>query len=213
MCRLLLVHSKKPFHSQSHLEAFAKIAQKSREYQGHGWGCAFIENGRWTIYKSICPIWEDDLSHFKSTNLLLAHARSAFRDEGICIENNMPFVSQNVVFIFNGELHGVRVQEWGRIGAEKLFHFLLRFSDRSLLQGVMRGTSIIQKRTRFIRAMNLIVCDRTRIVLSTEFSDDTDYFTLYMQQSDELLRICSNPYPNENNWQPIPNHTKKEFVL
>jgi len=213
MCRLLLVHSKKSFSPQSHLEAFAEISRNSPEYQGHGWGCAFQDHGRWTIYKSVCPIWEDDSSRFPSTNLLMAHARSAFRDEGIRIGNNMPFISQDVVFIFNGELHGVRIREKGRIGAEKIFNYLLRFSKESLLQGVEKGISIIQKRSQFIRALNLIVCNGERAIVSTQFNGEADYFTMHFHQTKEMLRICSQPYPSENDWQSIPNHTRKEFIL
>ena len=91
MCRLLLVKATRPFGVQEQLEQLAHISQHSKEYQGHGWGCAFLEDGQWKLYKNINPIWEDDLSQFGMTTLLLGHARSAFKDEGITIENNMPF--------------------------------------------------------------------------------------------------------------------------
>ena len=67
------------------------------------------------------PIWEDDWRPPGRTTLLLAHARSAFRDEGIRVENNMPFHDGERGFIFNGELRGVRIRERGRIGAEKVY--------------------------------------------------------------------------------------------
>ena len=38
--RLLTVRAKRPFAIASHLEKFARIAKNSKEYQGHGWGCA-----------------------------------------------------------------------------------------------------------------------------------------------------------------------------
>ena len=46
-----------------------------------------------------------------------------FRNEGIAVENNMPFLSGRHGFVFNGELRGVRIAATGRIGAEKLFRF------------------------------------------------------------------------------------------
>jgi len=195
MCRLLLVHSKKQFNPQSHLKAFANVARQSPEYQGHGWGYASF------------------VQRFEFTHLFLAHARSAFRDEGISIENNMPFISQGIVFIFNGELHGVRIRERGRIGAEKIFNYLLRFSKNSLLEGVERGVPIIQKRSNFIRAMNMILCDGQRAVVSTQFNQEADYFTMHYHRFKDMLRICSQPYPGENDWQVFSNHTRKEFAL
>ena len=38
MCRLLCVHSARPFEIAPHLAAFASLSRDSREYQGHGWG-------------------------------------------------------------------------------------------------------------------------------------------------------------------------------
>ena len=90
MCRLLLIQSSEPFIIKPHLEKFAALSKNSKEYQGHGWGCAYLNEGEWTYYKNLQPVWEDDPDQFGSTSLFLAHARSAFRDEGIEIENNMP---------------------------------------------------------------------------------------------------------------------------
>jgi glutamine amidotransferase len=52
------------------LKKFADIARNSKEYQGHGWGCAYQDDGpdgTWKIYKNISPIWEDDLEQFGRT--------------------------------------------------------------------------------------------------------------------------------------------------
>ena len=46
--------------------------------------------------------------------------------KGIKIENNMPFTGGNYVYVFNGELRGVRIKEKGRIGAEKIFNYINR---------------------------------------------------------------------------------------
>ena len=64
MCRLLCVHSERPFEMEPHLAAFASLSRDSREYQGHGWGCAWIENGAWRLYHDIRPVWEDRLDRF-----------------------------------------------------------------------------------------------------------------------------------------------------
>ena len=92
MCRLLTVRSKKPFPTVPHLKKFADIARNSKEYQGHGWGCAYLdETDVWRFYKNIHPVWEDDLSRFGTTTLLVAHARSAFEDRDIVIDTTCPF--------------------------------------------------------------------------------------------------------------------------
>ena len=114
MCRLLTIRSKTAFSIAPHLKKFADIAKSSKEYQGHGWGCAYLdETAGWKFYKNINPVWEDDLSRFGKTTLLTVHARSAFEDRAIVVENNMPFFDGRTVFIFNGELRGVKIREKG----------------------------------------------------------------------------------------------------
>jgi len=213
MCRLLLVKAKAGFSIAQHLENFAEIARNSREYQGHGWGCAYIRDGEWRVYRNISPVWEDDLRQFGSTTLLLAHARSAFKDEGIEVANNMPFDRGPVQFIFNGELRGVRIRETGRIGAEKLFNYIMRFHKGNLWAALEKAAGIIEKRTDYIRAMNIIMVDRQTVCVSSLFNEDADYFTLHFTEAGDTLIVCSAPYPGETGWRKIPNNTIRTFEI
>ena len=47
MCRLLAVTAAAPVAIGDHLGPFAEIARNCREFQGHGWGCAWHEGGAW----------------------------------------------------------------------------------------------------------------------------------------------------------------------
>jgi predicted glutamine amidotransferase len=211
MCRLLVVRSEKPFDARGHLTRFASVCRNSKEYQGHGWGCAWKDPGRdWQIYRNIRPVWEDDFSRIPETSLLIAHARSAFEDRDIVVENNMPFTDGERVFIFNGELRGVKIREEGRIGAEKIFNFIRRFDTGDTLGALKKGVEIIRNRTRTIRAMNIIMVKERNICLSTFFTGDEEYFTMRCKEGPELV-ICSEAYPCEEGWQPIANETVKEW--
>ncbi|UCE07416.1 MAG: class II glutamine amidotransferase [bacterium] len=211
MCRLLLIKSHNEFPIVDHLRQFAHVAKHSREYQGHGWGCAYLVDDEWQIYKNIKPIWEDDLEQFGKTTQLLAHARSAFRDEGIKVENNMPFQKDDFIFIFNGELHGVKIKEQGRIGAEKIFNFILRFHKGDLFQAISKAIEIIKKRSQYVRAMNIILSDKKQVYISSAFNEDDDYFTMHSKKSGESLIACSDPYEGESDWHKIPNNTTKVY--
>jgi len=207
MCRLLVVRSKKPFAVSPHLERFARICEQSREYQGHGWGCAYKGEGEdWKRYKNIRPIWEDRFTSFPQARLLVAHARSAFEDRDIVVENNMPFFDGRTVFIFNGELRGVRIREEGRIGAEKIFNYIRRFDRGDTPAALKKAVGIIKKRTQSIRAMNIILVNEQGISLSTYFTRDEDYFTMHYKDGPQLV-VCSKPYPSEEGWMPVPNDT------
>ena len=205
MCRLLTVRSKRPFAITPHLKKFAGISKNSREYQGHGWGCAYFDtSGSWKFYKDLNPIWEDDLNQFGKATLLVAHARSAFEDRDIVIENNMPFFDGRTVFIFNGELRGVKIRERGRIGAEKIFNYIRRFDRGNTQMALAKATGIIKKRTRYIRGMNIIMVNERGIFVFSFFSEDEDYFTMRYRNDRDLI-ICSAPYPSEDNWHSVSN--------
>lgn len=196
-----------------HLRSFARISEHSKEYQGHGWGCALLTPQRqWRVYKNIKPIWQDDLAQFDDTTLLLAHARSAYRNEGICVENNMPFYDDKYVFAFNGELHGVRISERGRIGAEKVFNFVKRFNEDDLQAALVKGVGIIRKRARHVRAMNIVICEEKQIHVSSFFSEDAEYFTMHVCAIAHSVIVCSERYPcGDGAWRAIGNGSVRSF--
>ena len=207
MCRLLWLRAEHPVDVSFHLAHFARLCQESTEYQGHGWGCASLVGGEWRTHHSLSPIWEDDVTVFGETRLFLAHARSAFRDEGIVIENNMPFTQANEVFIFNGELNGVRIREEGRIGAEKIFNYTRRFSHQGPLAGLKKSVEVIEKRTRYIRALNFIIATPHRSLLATLYNEHPRYFQMQRTFIDGLDVVCSEQYPVGVSWRPIENRT------
>ena len=211
MCRLLFVQNKKQFNIGEHLSKFALIAKNSKEYQGHGWGCSYLVDDVWVHYKNINPIWEDDLEQFGNSNRLIVHARSAFEDKDIIVENNMPFYDDKYIFVFNGELRGVKIKAEGRIGAEKIFNFIKRFDKDGMEQALQKGVEIISKRTSYLRAMNIIIAEKDKVHYSSLFNEDTEYFQMHYKQNDDELVICSEVYPEESGWIKIDNNSNGVF--
>ena len=207
MCRLLCVKNREPFDIGERLNHLADIAENSPEYQGHGWGCAYLVNGEWKIYHDIKPIWEDDLDQFGATTLLVAHARSAFRDENIVVENNMPFHDDRYVFAFNGELRGVRIAAEGRIGAEKIFNYIKRFDKGDMAAAMRKGMDIIVRRTRYVRAMNMIIADKENVYVGSVYNEDPEYFRLRALRDSEGFTVSSETVAEEPAWRMIPNDT------
>jgi predicted glutamine amidotransferase len=210
MCRILYARAATPFSISELLQPFAEMARDSREFQGHGWGCAWRNadgDAGWQQYHNIRPVWEDDLSQFGSTHLLLVHARSAFRDEGIVVENNMPFSDGKSVYIFNGELRGVRIQSEGRIGAEKIYNYIRRFDKGDLCAATTKAVDIIKKRSSYVRAMNIILADGEQSCVSTSYSEDPAYFQMYRKQDNDRQLVCSRPLGGESDWSAIENNT------
>lgn len=211
MCRLLYVNSKKNISVTDYLTKFAEVCKNSKEFQGHGWGCAYLLNGNWKHYKNVNPIWEDDFSRFDVSTRLIVHARSAFKDEGISVENNMPFYDDNYIFIFNGELRGVKIKEDGRIGAEKIFNYIKRFDKGSIKDALEKGTEIIKRKTNYVRAMNIIMADSHSAYVYSHFNEDGDYFGMHSKSSQDSIVICSDPFVGETDWMPIQNNSLTEY--
>jgi glutamine amidotransferase len=206
MCRLLLVSDHNGINPAIHLDAFKEISRSSKEFQGHGWGCAWLDsNSKWRLHHNILPVWEDQNS-FPDTTLFLAHARSAFRDEGIMVENNMPFSDGSNIFLFNGELQGVKIRVDGRIGAEKIFNTIRRFDKGDLVEATHRAVSVINKRTRYIRAMNFFLANRDQILVYSQFGESPEYFQLNSLRAGDTRIICSQPYNfSDLPWDKIDN--------
>ena len=211
MCRLLCVKNQKPFDIGERLSELADIARNSPEYQGHGWGCAYIVDGEWKVYHDIKPIWEDDLTRFGATTLLLGHARSAFRDENIVVENNMPFADDRYVFAFNGELRGVRISAEGRIGAEKVFNFVKRFDKGDMAAAMRKGMDVIVRRTRYVRAMNMIIADKENVYVGSLFNEQPEYFRLRARQGDGGFTVSSETVCEDGGWRVIANDAVEHF--
>ena len=169
-------------------------------------------DGKWHHYRNINPIWDCDFSDFGETKLLLVHARSAFRDEGIAIENNMPFSDGESVFIFNGELRGVKIKSEGRIGAEKIYNYVRRMDKGDKQAALAKAVSIIEKRTSYIRAMNIIFSDGEKSVVSSTYSESPDYFQMHQSKRNGVTRVCSKPFPGETDWQLIENNITEEIL-
>lgn len=211
MCRLLFVQNKNKFSVSEHLTKFATLAKNSKEYQGHGWGCSYLKNNEWMHYKNINPIWEDDLEQFPKSRRLIVHARSAFEDKDIVVENNMPFYDDKYIFIFNGELRGVKIKADGRIGAEKIFNFIKRFDKAGMAEALPKGVNVIDKRSTYVRAMNIIIAEKERVHYSSLYNEDEGYFQMHYKRNDDELIICSEVYPGETGWSKIANKSNGVF--
>src|SRR5690606_23887541 len=91
MCRFLVLRAREPFDAAPWVAPFAARCRASKEYQGHGWGVSWWTGDGWGRHRSLTPIWEDVPATLPRADLVIVHARSAFRNEGIMVDNNMPF--------------------------------------------------------------------------------------------------------------------------
>ena len=87
----------------------------------------------------------------------------------------------------------------------------MRFYKGSIKDALQKGTKIVESRSRYIRAMNIIMADKSEACLYTFFNQDEDYFTLFSKKDKNKIMICSDPFPGEKDWIPLENRTIKEL--
>ena len=225
MCRILALRSPAPLDALPFVRAFAERCRASTEYQGDGWGVAWRDSGRWQSWRTVAPIWETELATLPSARLFLVHARSAFRDEGVVVGNNMPFVGAGLAFAFNGELRRVRLQAPGDTGAWRLFHLFRRFADAAGGDGgqaLRRLDEVVRARSDYVRALNVAASDGERLWVHSRFGEDPEYFTLWHatvpRARGDVSVVASEPLrlgPElgaEPSWHPIANGSTVEVL-
>ena len=192
MCRFLVLRGDDGFDPVPVLDAFRERCRESPEYQGHGWGMAHGTRGKLTRYRSLTPIWEDAPALPARVDFLVVHARSAFRNEGIEVRNNMPFYRGEWTYVFNGELQGVRLKAPGRTGAEKVFQVILDQGEARPTKALAAADRLLRARSRYVRAMNVALTDGRAIYAHCRFGERSEYFTLHYRTG-ALAGVCSEP--------------------
>ncbi len=211
MCRMLLINGNHPRSHDQRLRQFAVMCHRSEEYQGHGWGACWWDGETWREHHSPTAIWnEPDLS-LPATNRLLVHARSAFRDRDIALENNMPFVAGDGGFAFNGELRGVRLNVPGRTGARRIHHLLGRRGQAATVETSERVRALLSRRSRHIPGLNWIVAGHRGAVVSTLADARLDYYTMHRLQAGTETLVCSAPLDRNHRWQPLDSGVREEI--
>jgi len=214
MCRFLLCKSKQKTNPQQILESFAKMAKKSKafdgDWQGDGWGISWLDkNNCWQIYKSLKPIWEDvqSIKRLYMTTMFAIHARSAtFPQHKKNIEYNQPYLYNQYAFVFNGYLKGVSLSIPGKIGAQKIWFLLRKVLDHpqgdnnkrhkhpaGVIKALEKVKNLLKKNTKQIQALNIGLSDGEKIYALTYYSKHPKYYQLHYYKDSSLQFICSEP--------------------
>ena len=123
----------------------------------------------------------------------------------------MPFADDRYVFAFNGELRGVRIAAEGRIGAEKVFNYIKRFDKGDMAAAMRKGMDVIVRRTRYVRAMNMIIADRENVYVGSFFNEEPEYFRLRARDDSRGFTVSSETVPEHAEWRTISNDTVEWF--
>ena len=171
---MLAVWNDEEFNVKDYFDRFKELCKGTKYFQGDGFGVYYFDGG-WKNFKSEKPIWECDFD--VKTKLCLIHARFASKKSTIGIENNMPFMKNGWVFMFNGNLRKVSIESPGGIGADKLFNYWLS-KDLEPLEALKETLKDFEENAEFIRGMNIVLCDGKKLYVLCRYEEDEDYFTI-----------------------------------
>jgi len=203
MCRFLLVRYEKSINPQPLLQEFANMCEKSRapdgDWQGDGYGIAWMENGAWQLTKSLTPIWEsqESFSHVSETKMLVVHARSAgFPQHKGNIEFNQPYIRDSLCFVFNGMVRGVKLSMplEGAIGAQKIFSLIKILLKKETPETALKIVDeLLRNNTTEIVGMNIGLVQNVTFHILCEYADNADYFGVRYFKDNGLTLVCSQP--------------------
>jgi predicted glutamine amidotransferase len=215
MCRFALVRTTALTQPQDFLNRFADVAQASRapdgDIQGDGWGMSWREGSGWKCHADSCPIWEarETFSRFAETKLFLVHARSAsFTKDKNNVEYSQPYVSNNLAFVFNGLLKGMKFPRplVGDIGAQRIWSLLLEFtSGNETKTAIEMTTKELNKYAREVQALNLGVSDGEKLYVYSQSSSYKEYYTLHIHTDPGITIVSSEPLWGETFKSLEPN--------
>jgi predicted glutamine amidotransferase len=162
-----------------------------------GWGIALFGEGRWRVWKSLQPIWEETerFQDFPPTSLFAVHARSAgFPNQKGALAYNQPYLAGPLCFAFNGMIHGMRPDRPlpGEIGAQKIFSWVVQH-----MKGRDGETTLYDLRdwvlgnARQMVALNVGIIAGSTLFALNQYLERPEYFRLHHARRGDLALICS----------------------
>ncbi len=209
MCRFLLIKSKNAIQPKKLLNEFALMCKNNSEWQGDGWGLSWkVEDGEWKIDKSVKPIWEESerFNAFPKSHMFAIHARGAsFPKHKDNIDFNQPYISNDLCFVFNGELYGVTLKADGAIGSQKIFSLVKQNLDKNNpIQTLQKVQDMLLKNSKSILGCNIGFIYENGLYASCNFSDKKEYYTVRYYSDEQFSIICSEKISNYP-WKSMKN--------
>ena len=205
MCRFLLVKSIKPINPFKLLQSFSSMAKKSKAYdgdwQGDGWGIAWITKNSWYSYKSLSPIWDEPrkFQDFPETSIFAVHARSAsFPRHKNNLFYNQPFINPPWIFVFNGLLKGVSLPSLipGEIGAQKIWYLLQKQLAKNQPGAALEKIKkLLVENTKELQALNIGLADKNNLYALCFYNRFPSYYQLHYLINKDITAICSEVLP------------------
>jgi len=228
MCRMAIAVGE--FNAAMILDDFLKMAKGENEKHERnknqiynhpdGWGIAYLDGGRFRIYKKEIPVWEDaEFAKFKNikTDMMIMHARRSSSTKR-AYENTQPFYrklpGKEYVFCHNGTIKqrlesNPEFYPLGETDSESLFYYLLSSPEG-------RGEAAIHKNLLSLdnyTAANMILADAQSGFVAVQYTENPQYYTMKLYFTGDCLVISSEALPgfSDTKWHRLKNESLIEI--
>ena len=201
--------------------ALGENEQHERNTEGiynhpHGWGIAYLDDGKLKAYKNQMPIWEDPkFREYRgiSSNVVIIHARHSSGTPAR-YENTQPFFrkasGKEYVFTHNGSIKEVLEYDsefypLGETDSEMFFYYLLTWLKRGGPEQLTEGLDSLSD----FSAANVILMDYPAAFINVQHRKEPLYYTMKLFRDDDSFMVASEALPGFDGpeWQPIENNT------
>jgi len=216
MCRLFLYISRDTRYIPSiYLERFINIARVGLSKKcgfkphGDGFGVVWVNDSGYGIYRSLNPIWREEIS-LPPAKLFLFHARKAGIGD-IHLLNTHPFVKKGLILAHNGNIYGfsrksIKYPVNGNTDSEKFLSILIDFLDYygNLEKAFVESIKSIDLATE-LNMIIISILERKVIGSNLYFKpryNCPNYSTMWIKKTNSELLVASEPLNNDN-WSTL----------
>lgn len=246
MCRMIGIISVDKISPYKYLYdsecSLYRQAEKGR--QDDGWGVAYYDNGELIVFKSPNTVYKEKELFLRvirniRTHLCIAHVRNASNPRNlpketlISLENTQPFFYGDFVFIHNGTVRVVEIEEKlgkykrlvkGLNDSELYFYLLLKCMDETgdLIEAVKKTEKVMWETFKEVKrniknpfsSLNMIFSDGKRLYALTRYIEhhnsksicygDAEIFRIAYLYDGKKMVVASERTDNKN-WTLMNN--------
>jgi len=160
-----------------------------------GWGAVYLDNGKYNLYKSEMPCWDDPKLHdVEKKRIVMMHSRHTTQGS-VKKENSHPFQAkyfgQDWFFCHNGTVYEELPEHpevQGETDSEKLFHLLMEnFDDKTDLSSIEKTVNTLTEYS----SLNSFLFNGESLYVVNKYNQYHDHFQLNLFMGDDLIVISS----------------------
>ena len=193
MCRLFGLYANKPVDVSFSFYKARKSFEKQSESNRQGWGIAWFDGVKWSIYKEPQPLYASRLAKGLAKQalgkIIIAHVRLATHGM-LTRENTHPWLYKGWVFAHNGTidaegLSNLLREEYrdfeGETDSERFFHLIIQEVEElgDPIDGIKSAVRKVEEENIYFSSLNFIASDGERLYALRYAAESENYYTLY----------------------------------